>query len=217
MAGEEETKVAAKASGEEEEEEAKPAADPSKPESEAAAAAVAVAPEEEEGAILEFAENDVIAGRGAGVNLNKGNQKFRAICFKRKPEFDAASHAAKRRIAEEIVNQTKATNGRFLKRKVDKGPWFEITHEKAILKACQGENVVYCCSYCFHRQQTNQSFRPVLVRAVMRDFQRVDRIALRGPGGRKRQRTTESTPMEEEAAVRILNFRLFLRGGILLI
>ena len=97
--------------------------------------ASAAAPEE--GSILEPEENDVIAGRGAAVNLNKGNQKFRALCFKRKPEFDAASHAAKRRIATEIVNQTKAANGRFLKRKVDKGPWYEIDTEKAILKACQ--------------------------------------------------------------------------------
>ena len=91
----------------------------------------------EEGAILDPGENDVIAGRGAAVNLNKGNQKFRALCFQRKPEFDAASHAAKRRIATEIVNQTKAANGRFLKRKVEKGPWYEIDTEKAILKACQ--------------------------------------------------------------------------------
>lgn len=98
-------------------------------------ASAAAAPEE--GAILDPEVNDVIAGRGAAVNLNKGNQKFRALCFKRKPEFDAASHAAKRRIATEIVNQTKAANGRFLKRKVDKGPWYEIDTERAILKACQ--------------------------------------------------------------------------------
>lgn len=104
-------------------------------EQEVAAFAAAAVPEE--GAILDPGENDVIAGRGAAVNLNKGNQKFRALCFERKPEFDAASHAAKRRIATEIVNQTKAANGRFLKRKVEKGPWYEIDTEKAILKACQ--------------------------------------------------------------------------------
>jgi hypothetical protein len=89
------------------------------------------------GDILEPRENDVIAGRGAAVNLNKGNQKFRALCFKRKPEFDAASHAAKRRIATEIVNKTFAAKGRFLKRKVEKGAWYELDAEKAILKACQ--------------------------------------------------------------------------------
>jgi hypothetical protein len=101
----------------------------------ASSAAAAAVPEE--GAILDPGENDVIAGRGAAVNLNKGNRRFRALCFERKPEFEAASHAAKRRIATEIVNQTKAANGRFLKRKDDKGPWYEIDTEKAILKACQ--------------------------------------------------------------------------------
>jgi hypothetical protein len=93
--------------------------------------------EDEDGDILEPGENDVIAGRGAAVNLNKGNQKFRALCFKRKAEFDAGSHAAKRRIATEIVNQTFAAKGRFLKRKAEKGAWYELDAEKAILKACQ--------------------------------------------------------------------------------
>lgn len=60
---------------------------------------------------------------------------------------------------------TKETGGRFLKRKVDKGPWFEMDDEKALLKACQ----------------------------VMRDYQRPDRIALRqaSGNGRKRQRLGE--------------------------
>ena len=102
--------------------------------------------------------------------MYRGNTKFRALCFSRKPEFEAGNHAVKRRIAAEIVNVTKALPGRFLKRRNDKGPWYEISTEKAILKACQ----------------------------VMRDFQRPDRLALRemasANGARKRQRTSESTP-----------------------
>lgn len=121
---------------------------------------------EEEGAIMEATDQDVISGRGAAVNLNPGNRRFRDLCFKRKPEFDAASHAAKRRIATEIVVATKAANGRFLKRKVDKGPWYEMSDEKALLKACQ----------------------------VMRDYQRPDRVAVRqsSGNGRKRQRLGET-------------------------
>jgi uncharacterized protein (UPF0303 family) len=96
--------------------------------------------------------------------------KFRVLCFNRKAEFEAGNHAAKRRIATEIVDATKALNGRFLKKKQDKGPWFEQSFERAILKACQ----------------------------VMRDFQRPDRVALRemaaAGGARKRQRSYESTP-----------------------
>lgn len=124
----------------------------------------------EPGAILEPAEHDVLNGRGASVNGHKGNQRFRALCFQRKPEFEAGNHAAKRRVATEIVAATTSLHGRFLKRKSDKGPWFALTTERAILKACQ----------------------------VMRDFQRPDRVQLRElqaqNGARKRQRTTESTP-----------------------
>lgn len=128
-------------------------------------------PKEEDGEpILEPHENDILNGRGASVNAHRGNTKFRALCFSRKPEFEAGNHAVKRRIAAEIVNVTKALPGRFLKRRNDKGPWYEISTEKAILKACQ----------------------------VMRDFQRPDRLALRemasANGARKRQRTSESTP-----------------------
>ena len=127
----------------------------------------------EEGTILEASDNDVISGRGAAVNLNPGNRRFRDLCFKRKPEFDAASHAAKRRIATEIVVQTKATNARFLKRKADKGPWHEMTDEKALLKACQ----------------------------VMRDYQRPDRIALRAASGNGRKRQRLGEPGEEPTPV----------------
>lgn len=129
-----------------------------------------LAPETEDD-LIKPEENDVLNGRGAWVNAHKGNIKFRAVCFARKPEFEAGNHAAKRRIATEIVEMTKAVSGRFLKRRDGKGgPWYELSTEKAILKACQ----------------------------VMRDFQRPDRVALRqvsgSKGGRKRQRSVESTP-----------------------
>ncbi|KAI2497714.1 hypothetical protein MHU86_16796 [Fragilaria crotonensis] len=126
--------------------------------------------EEDGEPILEPNEHDILNGRGASVNAHRGNTTFRALCFSRKPEFEAGNHAAKRRIAAEIVSATKALPGRFLKRKNDKGPWYEVSTEKAILKACQ----------------------------VMRDFQRPDRLILRemasSNGARKRQRTSESTP-----------------------
>lgn len=137
--------------------------------------AVATAPEE--GGIETAAEMDVLNGRGAYVNAHKGNQEFRAMCFRRKPEFDAGNHAVKRRIATEIVAiMMDEKKGRFLKKKDDKGPWFEQTREKAILKACQ----------------------------VMRDFRRPDRMARRAAASanaRKRQRHTESTPGASEVVL----------------
>ena len=131
--------------------------------------------EDENPVIWDPTEFDVLSGRGASVNAHGGNKKFRAYCFSRKPEFNAGNHAAKRRIATEIVNATLANgSGRFLKRKEDKGPWFEMTKDQAILKACQ----------------------------VMRDYKRPDRVAMRemmaqNGNARKRQRTQESTPMLE--------------------
>jgi hypothetical protein len=139
-----------------------------------AAEEMRVAEEEEESrpAIWEPAEEDVLSGRGASVNAHGGNKKFRALCFARKPEFEAGNHAAKRRIATEIVAVSTNTSGKFLKKKIDKGPWYEMTNEQAILKACQ----------------------------VMRDYKRPDRLAIRemmaqNGSARKRSRQQESTPM----------------------
>jgi hypothetical protein len=130
--------------------------------------------------IPEPAQQDVLSGRGASVNNHPGNKRFRALCFVRKPLFDAGNHAAKRRIATEIVDimmtpkDGSSEGARFLKRKNDKSPYYAMTREQAISKSQQ----------------------------VMRDYRRPDRIALRenleASGQlRKRNRTTVSTPIDE--------------------
>ncbi|CAJ1954774.1 unnamed protein product [Cylindrotheca closterium] len=142
---------------------------------EASAAPVEVAaPEDEANAIWEPAPPDILSGRGASVNAHPGNKKFRALCFARKPEFEAGNHAAKRRVATEIVTSSfDGGKARFLKKKGEKGPWYEMTKEQAILKACQ----------------------------VMRDYKRPDRMAMRemmqqNGHARKRSRSAEpSTPL----------------------
>jgi hypothetical protein len=130
----------------------------------------------EPGAIWEPADPDVLSGRGASVNAHPGNKKFRAFCFSRKHLFEAGNHAAKRRIASEIVQAAVTDFGaRFLKRKQDKGPWYEMNEEQALLKACQ----------------------------VMRDHKRPDRLAQRemlAAHGKKRNRAT-STPMDDVPVV----------------
>jgi len=160
---------------EEDEEETKVEATAQQSEEVAVAAKQELAVEEEVEVpvIWEPNDADVLSGRGASVNAHGGNKKFRALCFARKPEFEAGNHAAKRRIATEIV--AAISNGgtaRFLKRKSDKEPWYEMTTEQSILKSCQ----------------------------VMRDYKRPDRIAIRemmaqNGNARKRNRQTESTPM----------------------
>lgn len=102
----------------------------------------------EEDAIWTPLSNDVLSGRGASVNANEGNKNFRAICFSYKALFDAGNHAAKNRIATEVWESCVSKyHSRFLKRRQEKGPWYEQSSHKAILKAAQ----------------------------VMRDYQRSDR------------------------------------------
>lgn len=109
---------------------------------------------------------DVLAGRGASVNANAGNKRFRASCFARKPEFDAANHAAKKRITSEIVHDMVTRYGtRFLKRAAASSAWQCLSTEQAMRKAAQ----------------------------VMRDFRRPDRVAQRSKC-KKRNRAT-ATPM----------------------
>lgn len=131
----------------------------------------AEAEESQEGAIWEPADLDILCGRGAAVNSHQGNKQFRALCFARKPEFDASNPVAKRRISNEIVKATLANGSRFLKRgKQDKGPWFEMPYEKALHKAAQ----------------------------VMRDHRRPDRIAVRDdPNKKARINRATATPMDE--------------------
>ena len=97
----------------------------------AAAAAAAVtpskpakpkAPPKDYGPIIDtIADMDVLSGRGAAVNNHPGNKKFRALCFVRKAHFDLGNHAAKRKLATEIIELLQ--NGkihppsRFLKRR----------------------------------------------------------------------------------------------------
>jgi hypothetical protein len=120
----------------------------------------------EEECIWEPAENDVLSGRGASVNSQPGNKKFRALCFARKPEFDVGNHAAKRRVAVEIVSTTISNWGsRFLKRQNNASPWEEMDFEAALMKAQQ----------------------------VMRDYKRPDR-AERDNNSKKRNRST-ATPV----------------------
>lgn len=126
--------------------------------------------EDDEGAVgWEPLDMDIISGRGAAVNAHLGNKKFRAYCFARKPEFEAANQAAKRRIGLEIVDAALGWGSRFLKRKKDKGPWFEMTQEEAMIKAHQ----------------------------VMRDHRRPDRLAQRESSKKRTLRTSSVSSFDD--------------------
>jgi hypothetical protein len=138
--------------------------------------------------IWEPAENDVLTGRGACINLHPGNQKFRALCYANKAVFDVANHAAKKRIVTEIWTTCQQMySSRFLSKRNDKGPWTQQSSQQAILKVAQ----------------------------TIRDYQRPDRIIQRklqitphetdhhnhtgsnnnDTGNQRRRSTTPATPM----------------------
>lgn len=118
------------------------------------------APPKDYGPIISTYEDmDVLSGRGAAVNNHPGNKKFRALCFVRKAHFDLGNHAAKRKLATEIVEILQSgkdhTPSRFLKRRpanalppADSAStetpassttplYYAMTKEQAILKAQQ--------------------------------------------------------------------------------
>lgn len=102
-------------------------------------------------------DHDILCGRGAYVNGHVGNGRLRTLAQERKAAFDAGNYTEKRTLAGEIVQIIKSLDppGRFLKRtsaskvekseedswgvapKTNEGEWEELSHEKAIHKACQ--------------------------------------------------------------------------------
>ena len=126
---------------------------------------------------FDFADNDVLSGRGAFVNSQNGNLLLRSLCFANKTQFDAGNPAAKRRLAIEIVRQMKAQYGsRFLKRETSASPWIEMDDEAAQQKAQQ----------------------------IMRDYRRPDREE-RDKRVKKRNRST-ATPLLDDAALPLPGF-----------
>ena len=51
--------------------------------------------------------NDILLGRGAFINEHIGNRKFRKLALTHKLEFDSASPADRRAIAEDIIQITR--------------------------------------------------------------------------------------------------------------
>jgi hypothetical protein len=59
--------------------------------------------------------NDVLMGRGSGVNDSEGNRRFRWIIEQKKDEYFAATKKKeKREIAQQVLNEILGRGGRFL-------------------------------------------------------------------------------------------------------
>ena len=84
-------------------------------------------------------ENDVLCGRGNGVNLHPGNQKFRAMIKALKPEYVAASKPDKSSFPYLVVAeiQNAVPPGRFMKYCPKTDQWHELPTKQAITKTRQ--------------------------------------------------------------------------------
>jgi len=87
--------------------------------------------------IYEPSPNDVLLGRGSGVNNHHGNQVFRTLVQEQKEQYNQSkSKVEKKAIAVEIVKTVQSSDGRFLFRPSNSF-WMEVSFQKAILKASQ--------------------------------------------------------------------------------
>jgi len=87
--------------------------------------------------------NDVLAGRGGGINSHEGNKVFRDYVKVYKNDYNLAlSKAEKARVARQVVElvQAQIPSGRFLQRDTGTGfgsYWVEIDDAKAMAKTSQ--------------------------------------------------------------------------------
>ena len=74
--------------------------------------------------------DDVLFGRGKGIQNHGGNVRFREIVDRYADSYEASSRTEKAKIAEKIVEIVKGSNGRFLKRRHD-DEWEEVDDRTA--------------------------------------------------------------------------------------
>lgn len=80
--------------------------------------------------------NDVLCGRGGGINGHSGNISFRDMVKLQKEKYkETTDKDVKTGISQRIIDHVKSHGGRFLQK--EGGLWIEIQHHKAISKTSQ--------------------------------------------------------------------------------
>merc|ERR1712038_763112 len=86
--------------------------------------------------IVKPMDDDILSGRGAGVNLHPGNQFFRSIIQQNKQSYIEGDPGEKKRIIKKIV-ETVTKHGRFLKQDPKTELWQPITIDEVRKKTGQ--------------------------------------------------------------------------------
>jgi len=89
--------------------------------------------------ITEPHPNDVLSGRGRGINKHEGNQRWRDLISSNRPTYIETPRNQRPYITESIVKAVRALTppGRFLAKDPNSGVWYEIGEEKANEKTAQ--------------------------------------------------------------------------------
>lgn len=102
-----------------------------------------IAPEDPEQFVL-CNERDVLMGRGKRISEWPGNQRFRKIVARYRPEYLSSARSAKIHVAKQVIAEVVADGGRFL-RELDPGntgivawsKWLPVAMDRCIEKTCQ--------------------------------------------------------------------------------
>lgn len=82
-------------------------------------------------------EDDVLLGRGAHAFHHEGNKRWKQLTTNQAEKYYTSKRHEKRKIAENIVQQVYARNGRFLSQEKTTGKYCEIHDKEATLKTSQ--------------------------------------------------------------------------------
>jgi hypothetical protein len=110
--------------------------DEEKPTPDADDSTAAVVPPSTEG-VKFYSRNDVLCGRGGGTNVHPGNRRFRDLINGNRRAYIRARKNDKPAISRSIVRSIREMDGRFLKKDVKTGDWFEIGDDFAREKTSQ--------------------------------------------------------------------------------
>jgi len=83
--------------------------------------------------------NDILSGRGNGVNKHPGNLNFRKIVESYKHQYVVAIKCEKPAFSQLIVKKVQSLSppGRFLKKDASAGHWYELSPKEALTKTRQ--------------------------------------------------------------------------------
>jgi len=93
-------------------------------------------PSHDDETVKSFTSEDIILGKGNGINCLPGNVKFRNIISAYKPLYQQSPRHVKHKVAERVLQEIVALGGRFLEQQPDKS-FLVVSKRRQMEKTCQ--------------------------------------------------------------------------------